>query len=365
MKQIFKRKGSGIGAQGSENKGISSVRTGFAPVPAGNFIDLAGLKKGISIGLGIVLTLTASAVLAVAVTGTINTFSSGNVVDASQINTNFTSLKTAIEGITSSQWMSSGSNIYYNAGAVSIGTSIPDAGLDIVTSQGMAYFHSNKNNNSVKNARLGMLSYSNAPYIPLTWFTSTGSAGTNDSGISIGGGTLAGYAASTVTIYTAANDTTLQGTERVRVTGTGNVGIGTTSPTALLHVAGTAGNNTGTWSNLSDERLKKNIFDYKGSLEKVLNLRPVSFEWKENKEGKTAGRHIGFIAQEVEKIFPEWVSTMSDGNKWMTPEGMNAVLVQSIRELKSLYDNEKSENAKLKQKLLSVEERLNALEKRK
>ncbi|HNO25070.1 MAG TPA: tail fiber domain-containing protein, partial [Leptospiraceae bacterium] len=145
----------------------------------------------------------------------------------------------------------------------------------------------------------------------------------------------------------------------------GNVGIGTTNPTALLHVAGTAGNTSGTWSNLSDERLKKNIFDYKGSLEKVLNLRPVSFEWKENKEGKTAGRHIGFIAQEVEKIFPEWVSTMSDGNKWMTPEGMNAVLVQSIREMKSLYDHEKSENAKLKQKLLSVEERLSALEKRK
>ena len=138
---------------------------------------------------------------------------------------------------------------------------------------------------------------------------------------------------------------------------TGNVGIGTISPTALLHVAGTAGNNTGTWSNLSDERLKKNIFDYKGSLEKILNLRPVSFEWKENKEGRTAGRHIGFIAQEVEKVFPEWVSAMSDGNKWMTPEGMNAVLVGAIRDLKNRFDSVETHcNASLREYKTSLRE---------
>ncbi len=366
MKNIFNRKGSGFGGQGSEEKGMGRVETDLRSVPAGNFIDLAGFKKGISIGLGIILTLVTSAVLAVAVTGTINTFSSGGVVDATQMNTNFTSLKTAIEGITSSQWTSSGSNIYYNAGAVSIGTSSPDQGLDIVTSQGIAYLHSSKTINTLKFGRLGSFSYANSPYIPLVYHTSTGPAGTNDSTIYVGGGTAAGYAASLVTIYTAANDTTVTGTERVRVTGTGNVGIGTSSPTALLHVAGTAGNTSGTWSNLSDERLKKNIFDYKGSLEKVLNLRPVSFEWKENKEGRTAGRHIGFIAQEVEKVFPEWVSTMSDGNKWMTPEGMNAVLVQSIRELKERHDSVKThcnaslssaaeENAKLKDKIAALE----------
>ena len=56
--------------------------------------------------------------------------------------------------------------------------------------------------------------------------------------------------------------------------------------------------------NVSDERLKEHIYELTGSMNKVLQLRPTEFTWKENKK-----QDIGFIAQEVEEIIPEVVET--------------------------------------------------------
>ena len=115
--------------------------------------------------------------------------------------------------------------------------------------------------------------------------------------------------------------------------GGGNVGIGTTTPAALLHVNGTAGNPGGVWSSVSDERLKKNVTTLTGALEKVEQLRPVTFEWKDpSKQANMDGRYMGFIAQEVEKVIPEWVKPSSDGYKWLEKVGVEALLVQAIKE---------------------------------
>ena len=65
---------------------------------------------------------------------------------------------------------------------------------------------------------------------------------------------------------------------------------------------------SGTITDTSDRRLKENIYVLTGSLEKVLNLEGVSFNWK-NKKNKGEGTHYGFIAQEVEKVMPNIVST--------------------------------------------------------
>ncbi|HMY69850.1 MAG TPA: hypothetical protein PL163_24620, partial [Leptospiraceae bacterium] len=66
----------------------SNAETDQRPVSVGiyRFLDIGGLKRGISIGVGFVLTLGASALLAVAVTGTVNTFVNGSVMEASQLN---------------------------------------------------------------------------------------------------------------------------------------------------------------------------------------------------------------------------------------------------------------------------------------
>jgi len=127
--------------------------------------------------------------------------------------------------------------------------------------------------------------------------------------------------------------------EDMRIASNGDVGIGTTNPQGLLHVNGTAGNNTGTWSNLSDRRLKKDIIPIEGALETVRKLQGVTFRWKDTSRGAgLEGLKRGLIAQDVEAVIPEWVSTQSDGYKVLTKEGIEAVLIEAIKELKAEND---------------------------
>jgi len=58
------------------------------------------------------------------------------------------------------------------------------------------------------------------------------------------------------------------------------------------------------WTNESDSTLKKNIETIHNPLQKVMNLRGVSFNWKDGRESK---KRIGFLAQEVQGIVPEVV----------------------------------------------------------
>jgi hypothetical protein len=57
----------------------------------------------------------------------------------------------------------------------------------------------------------------------------------------------------------------------------------------------------------SDERLKHNIQPLADPLSKILQLQPVTFNWNDSRRGTTT--QIGFIAQAVEKVVPELVST--------------------------------------------------------
>ncbi|TSC52170.1 MAG: cell wall surface anchor family protein [Parcubacteria group bacterium LiPW_41] len=86
------------------------------------------------------------------------------------------------------------------------------------------------------------------------------------------------------------------------ITTAGNVGIGTTSPGEKLEVSGNVKAVSFLYS--SDFNLKKDISIIPNALSKVLQLQGVSFKWKTNSEPS-----IGFIAQDVEKIFPDLVRT--------------------------------------------------------
>jgi len=115
------------------------------------------------------------------------------------------------------------------------------------------------------------------------------------------------------------------GASLFHITSVGNVGIGTTSPQYLLQVGsasvasgtvarfqnanGTCDINptTNTLACSSDERLKKNITPLGDDLSQVMALQPVYFNW--NAETSGTPEHPGFIAQQVQQIMPEVVST--------------------------------------------------------
>jgi BMFP domain-containing protein YqiC len=132
---------------------------------------------------------------------------------------------------------------------------------------------------------------------------------------------------------------------RLTVANNGFVGIGTTTPDSLLTVNGTASKPLGgSWSVFSDVRLKKNIEPLTGALDRLLQLRSVTFEYKDPQSIHEApGVQIGMIAQEVEKVFPDWVDTAPNGMKRLSIHGFEALTVQALRELREEKDARISE----------------------
>ncbi|MCK9272849.1 tail fiber domain-containing protein [Candidatus Gracilibacteria bacterium] len=136
------------------------------------------------------------------------------------------------------------------------------------------------------------------------------------------------------------------------VRGDGNVGIGTNNPgTDKLYVNGTARGTS--WTNISDQRYKKNITPINNSLDKVLKLNGVTFDWRADEFGNKnfpEGKQVGFIAQEVEKVVPEVVTTDGEGYKGVEYANITALLVNAIKEQQKQIEELKSEIRELKSK---------------
>jgi hypothetical protein len=92
---------------------------------------------------------------------------------------------------------------------------------------------------------------------------------------------------------------------------------------------------------ISDKRWKKNITPLENALEKVLKLQGVNYQWDTENYPEmefNEEKQIGFIAQDVEPVLPELVSTDSKGYKSVSYEKMTAVLVEAVKELKTQND---------------------------
>ena len=139
------------------------------------------------------------------------------------------------------------------------------------------------------------------------------------------------------------------------ITTTGNVGIGSTAPNYKLTVNGTvafqslANNGTGyyvcanagtgelatstTACGASSERFKTNINDLTYGLDTVLQLRPVSFNWKSDFINSSSTQ-IGFIAEEVNSLIPEVIGHDDKGTIMnLDYPKLTSVLVNAVKEL--------------------------------
>lgn len=123
--------------------------------------------------------------------------------------------------------------------------------------------------------------------------------------------------------------------------------------------------------NYSDERAKTNINTINSGLNTILNLRPVSYNWKTSSStpqtksftidntnhhsyGHNDGKlQYGFLAQEVENVMPDAVATDEDGNKLINYTAIIPLLVQAIQDLQSIVTEQSATIERLNEQIAS------------
>ena len=160
----------------------------------------------------------------------------------------------------------------------------------------------------------------------------------------------------------------------ISVTPSGNVGLGLASPTQKLDVAGTihASNLNGGATTLStdasgniirtpsDATLKNNVTNINDALDKVLQMHGVLYNFIDE-ERFGSNRQMGFLAQELEKVVPEAVSSGGD-YKSVNYQVLTALLAEAVKEQQKQLNSEKQENLQLREQLIQLVKRMEALE---
>ena len=369
----------------------------YAPAAWINLMPVVGTDGGMSVlgnvGIG---TTTPSNKLEVAG----DFYLAGKITATSTATSTFTGTIKAscftIDGSTclsnsggSSQWTLFGSNLYPNLTSynVGIGTTSPSNKLEVA---GNGYFSGNlTGTNITATGTLSVLTVSTSTFtgpVRASCFTTDGTTCLSAGGASLSGGTtgaltywtsattvgattspVVGYitATSTTATSTFAGDVTIgsSATTTFMIDSTGNVGIGTSTPSKPLSVSGnvlldglmsSSANQTydlclDSSKNViadtvaagcisSSARFKHGINDLNISgLDEVMALRPVSFYYNSNGDvstsDATSSEQLGFIAEEAAKIDPRLIGYGSDGlARTFKYENYTSVLTKAIQE---------------------------------
>lgn len=115
---------------------------------------------------------------------------------------------------------------------------------------------------------------------------------------------------------------------------------------------------TGTLTQSSDRRLKKEINPLTNSLSSISNINGYHYKWIE--ASRSHDLQTGLIAQEVQKIFPELVQTDEKGFLSVNYIGLIPHLIEAVKELKNENNDLKSENKDFRNRLEKIEALLSA-----
>jgi len=142
----------------------------------------------------------------------------------------------------------------------------------------------------------------------------------------------------------------------------GNIGIGTSSPSAKLHTTGTvrfanfgAGTATfdasGNISSVSDVRLKNVQGRYRAGLAAIMKIKPISFKWNDASGMETSHIYNGFSAQNIEyALGSNAIGVNSEGFKSIQDRNIMAAMINAIQEQQKTIDQLKKEIIKLKKR---------------
>ena len=217
------------------------------------------------------------------------------------------------------QWLESGSNLY-TLGNVGIGTTTPVALLDVNGDALISSIDIGKGNNELSdNTVFGVLAGTAITTGNYNTFIgkNTGIANTTGEKNTFFG-RQAGYSN-----ITGSNNVFIGHQAGYNETGSDKLYIDNSSTSTPL-IGGDFSTNTltitgdieytGTLTDVSDRRLKKDIEPLKNSLEKILKINPVSFKMKADEKGRT---QLGVIAQNVKEHFPQVVSIIDPVNGFL------------------------------------------------
>jgi|GEM_PF-713614 len=188
----------------------------------------------------------------------------------------------------------------------------------------------------------------------------------NESGIlfgtelsSIRGGVLYNNATDNLLFRSGGNTT------RMTVTAAGNVGIGTSAPGGQFELALNEGRKptSNTWTIPSDARLKNVNGFYEKGLAEIAQLKPIRYNYK-NTDKKIFDEKVlnkeayGFLAQEVQTIFPEAVGTDPDGYLNFDLHPILIASVNALKELNAKNEQLEKENQSLKESVQAINDKM-------
>ncbi|SFD54404.1 tail fiber domain-containing protein [Flavobacterium phragmitis] len=159
---------------------------------------------------------------------------------------------------------------------------------------------------------------------------------------------------------------TLFGININKAIGSGNIGINNRAPAYTLDVTGDINASGSVRASglalTSDIRYKKNISTIQNPLSLINSLRGTQYEFKVNEfpDRKFSNeKQLGVIAQEVEKVLPELVTTDKDGYKAVNYIGLVPILIEGVKAQQTEIEDLKSEVETLKKQMQEIKDLLN------
>ncbi|MBC7532047.1 MAG: tail fiber domain-containing protein [Oligoflexus sp.] len=227
------------------------------------------------------------------------------------------------------------------SGKVGIGTSSPDTTLDVRDASSLQQFGNNQSKIVTGTGNGGAIYLGVGGSNPTAAIESSWGSGNGTPQIGIGV-VRDGLGANILMQY--GNYTRFRNgtTTNMMIDYNGNVGIGTSSPSYMLHVNGSVA-GVGAYNALSDVRYKKDIKSLAHSLAKILAIRGVSYKWINEKQYGSETQ-LGVIAQEIEKIVPEVVTTGSDGVKRVKYTDLIPLIIEAMQEQNTEFEKLKADS---------------------